>query len=183
MQEYRKSLIDFCANYRGPKLCISTRNVGHSLSQMIHTPGGNRVLHSLHIHYANDAFEKEVEGLQTFEHADVCKEVAAMLSIKSTFRYGAEYRHVGLVGKLSTSRWDREDSEAYISIDEVLYKLKLPALDIEDYMIVQRENNIPLIEDYAISQTVLSIITQGIESMPELGKGFLKKINLLEQDE
>lgn len=180
MQEYRKSLIDFCSLYRGPKLCINTRNVGHSFSQMVHTPGGNRVLHSLHIHYSNDAFEHEVSGLQTFEHEDVCKEVAAMLSIQSTMKYGAEYKHVGLVGKYSISRWDRDESEAFISIDEQIYHLKLPALEIDDYLIVQKETNIPLVEDYAICQAVLSIISRGIETMPELGKGFMKKIDLME---
>jgi len=185
MQEFRKSLIDFCTLYRGLKLCVNTRNVGHSLSQMIHTPGGNRVLHSLHIHYANDAFEHEVAGLQTYEHEAVCKEVAAMLSLQSRARYGFDFRHIGLVGKLSTSKYDRDDSQAYISIDEEIFRLKLDALNLEDYIIVHRgkETNIPLLEDYAISQAVLSILSGGVESMPELGKGFLRKVNLLEQEE
>jgi hypothetical protein len=165
----------------GPKLCINTRNVGHSFSQVVHTQGGNRVLHSIRVLYSNDAFEKEVENIQTYEHAEVCKEVAAMLSISSTLRYGAEHRHIGLVGKLSVSRWDRDESEAYISIDEQLYHIKLHALNIEDYLMVHKETNIPLIEDYAICQTIMSILTHGIESMPELGNGFLKKINLREK--
>jgi len=182
MQEYRKSLVDFCTLYRGLKLCVNTRNVGHSLSQIIHTPGGNRVLHSLHIHYANGAFEEEVIGLQTYEHEEVCKEVAAMLSIQSRKRYGFDFKHIGLVGKLSTSKYDRDDSQAFISVNEDVYRLKLDALDLEDYIIVHKnkETNIPLLEDYAISQAVISILTGGVESMPELGKGFLKKINLLE---
>ncbi len=178
MQEYKKSLVDFCASYRGPKLCINTRNVGHSFSQMIHTQGGKRVLHSLQVLYSDDAFEKEVENMQTFEHEEVCKEVAAMLAIKSTLRYGAQYTHIGLVGKLSVSKWDRDDSMAYIYMDESIYQIKLHALNIEDYIIVQREKDIPLIEDYAICQALLSIITNGIESMPELGNGFMKKIPL-----
>ena len=182
MQEYRKSLLDFCANYRGPKLCINTRNVGHSFSQIVHTQGGARVLHSLHIHYANAAFEEEVASIQTFEHAAVCKEVAMMLSIKSRFRYGSDCIHIGLVGKLSVSRWDRDESIAYISIDETLYQLKLHNLDIDDYLMIHKETNIPLVEDYAICQTILSIITSGIESMPELGKGFLKKLPLKEKE-
>jgi hypothetical protein len=181
MEHYQKTLVDFCAYYMGPKLCINTRNVGHSFSQVVHTRGGNRVLHSIRVLYSNDAFEKEVENIQTYEHAEVCKEVAAMLSISSTLRYGAEHRHIGLVGKLSVSRWDRDESEAYISIDEQLYHIKLHALNIEDYLMVHKETNIPLIEDYAICQTIMSILTHGIESMPELGNGFLKKINLREK--
>lgn len=183
IQEFKKALVDFCTNYRGPKLCINTRNVGHSFSHMVHTQGGNRVLHSLNIPYSNDAFEKEVAQLATFEHKPVCKHVAAMLSVKSTLRYGAELRHIGLVGKLSMSRWDRDESEAFISIDEQIYHIKLNALDIEDFMITQRETDIPLIEDYAICQTVLSIITRGIESMPELGNGFMKKIQLIDKED
>ena len=180
MQEYRKSLVDFCANYRGPKLCINTRNVGHSFSQMVHTQGGARVLHSLRVHYSSDAFDEEVEGIQTFEHPEVCKEVAAMLSMKSTMKYGAEHTHIGLVGKLSMSRWDREESTAFISIDETLYKLKLHDLNIDDYLMIHKETNIPLVEDYAICQTIFSIITHGVESMPEFGNGFLRKISLME---
>lgn len=183
MQEYKKSLAEFCTNYRGPKLCINTRNVGHSFAQMVHNPGGKRVLHSLHIHYANEAFDKEVENIQTFEHEPVSKEVAMMLSISSTRKYGSHLRHIGLVGQLSTSRWDRDDSQAFISIDEQLYRLKLDALEIDDYLIIHRETDIPLVEDYAICQTVLHILTRGIETMPELGKGFLKKINLMEDDD
>jgi len=175
-QEFRKTLTDFCASYRGPKLCINTRNVGHSFSQAVHTRGGKRILHSLNIHYAGDAFNKEVETLQTFEHPEVCKEVAKMLSITSTLRYGAEHRHIGLVGKLSTSKWDRDDSQAFISIDEQLYHLKLHALNIDDYLIIQKETNIPLVEDYAICQAILSILTRGLETMPELGNGFMKKL-------
>jgi len=131
--------------------------------------------------YSNDAFDKEVENIQTYEHAQVCKEVAAMLSITSTIKHGAEYRHIGLVGKLSVSRWDRDESEAFISIDEHIYHIKLPALNIDDYLIVHKEENIPLVEDYAIGQSVLSILTHGLESMPQLGKGFMKKIQLIEK--
>lgn len=176
MEEYRKALTDFCANYRGPKLCINTRNVGHSLSQIVHTRGGARVLHSLRINYDDDAFLKEVEHLQTYEHEPVCKEVAMMLSITSTLRYGAEYKHIGIVGKLSTSRYTEDDSMAYISVDEQIYLVRLNNLDVDDYMIANREQNLPLIEDYAISQTVISIITHGIESLPDLGNGFMRKI-------
>lgn len=182
MEQYQKTLVDFCAYYTGPKLCVNTRNVGHSLSQMVHTQGGSRVLHSMQVLYSNAAFEKEVENIQTYEHADVCKEVAAMLSITSTLNHGAEHRHIGLVGKLSMSRWDRDDSQAFISIDEHIYHIKLHALNIDDYLIVHKETNIPLVEDYAICQAIMSILTHGIESMPELGNGFMKKIKLIEKD-
>ena len=180
IQEFRNSLVEFCTLYRGPKLCINTRNVGHSFAQMVHTQGGARVLHSLHVNYSNDSFEHEVENLQTFEHPQVCKEVAAMLCISSVLRYGAQFRHIGLVGKFSTSKYDREDSEAFISYDDKLYHLKLDAMDLEDYLIIQKENNIPLIEDYAVCQAVINIITNGAETMPELGNGFLKRIHLHE---
>lgn len=182
MQEYRKSLIDFCANYRGPKLCVNTRNVGHSFSQMVHTPGGNRVLHSLHLHYSNDAFEHEVQNIQTFEHEPVCKEAALMLSLNSLSRYGGGFTHIGMVGKFSTSKYDRDDSEAYISIDQIVFHLKLHKLELEDYIITQRENNIPLIEDYAICQAIISRLTNGVETMPELGTGFMRKIDLIKKD-
>jgi hypothetical protein len=145
---------------------------------MVHTRGGSRVLHTLNIHHSREAFEKEVENIQSFEHPDVCKEVAAMLCIASTLKYGAEYRHLGLVGKYSTGKWDREDSEAFISYEDNLYHLKLDILDIEEFLITQRETSIPLVEDYAICQAVINIITNGAETMPELGKGFMKKINL-----
>ena len=182
IQEYRKALVEFCQNYRGPKLCINTRNVGHSFSQMVHTPGGSRILHSLHLNYSNDAFEKEVENIQTFEHDPVCKEVAMMLSLNSMTRYPGPYTHIGLVGKLSTSKYDRDESEAFIAIDQDVFHLHLHKLELEDYIIIQRETNIPLIEDYAICQAIISRLTNGIESMPELGNGFMRKINLLKKD-
>lgn len=180
LQEFRNTLVDFCNLYRGPKLCINTRNVGHSFAQMVHTQGGARVLHSLRVNYSRDSFEQEVENIQTFEHPEVCKEVAAMLCITSTLKYGAQYRHVGLVGKYSTSKYDRENSEAFISYDDKLYHLKLDALDLEEFLIIHKETNIPLVEDYAICQAVINIITNGAEIMPELGKGFMKRIYLHE---
>jgi len=180
MQAYKEALDNFCTYYTGPKLCINAINVGSTLSQLLVTPGGKRILHSFHIYTDKSAVDIELKNLiATDEYELVSKEVATLLSIQSTLRYGAEYTHIGITGTHSAGKWEHVHPQTYISVDEILYLVKMDLLDLEEQYILQKgDQNVNLLEDYIIGQVVISILTKNIEKMPDFKKGFIKQVTL-----
>lgn len=175
---FNEALNNFCRYYNGPKICINSANLGFSFNLLQVVPGGSRVLHSLLIHYSDEALIYELKNNFSIDEKN-SKEVAHLLSIKSTLRYGGEYVHIGITGSTSKSKWDRKDAKAFVSIDEKLYKIKFDELELEEFIILEkREMPVPILEDQILCQAILSILTHGLENMPELKNGFIKNIDL-----
>ena len=114
------------------KLAIITTGAGGQWGSLITIPGASKVVHDIYIPYATEAFEA-LKTDTTEKISSVSVEGCKILQDSLQAKWGDTVTKVVCTGGLITNRFRRSDDQAYLAIDDEVYRVKFDKMTEDEY--------------------------------------------------